>query len=72
MLELNRLEQRRTHQVLVVNNADVEKTRAWTKEVEAGFPVLAQEKYAISKRLSWASCSLGAEERLLAADDRGR
>jgi methylamine dehydrogenase accessory protein MauD len=48
--ELNRLEQRRTHQVLVVNNADIEKTRAWAKEVDAGFPVLAQEKYAISKR----------------------
>src|SRR5262245_46763299 len=31
--ELNRLEQRGTHQVLVVNNADVEKTRAWAKEM---------------------------------------
>jgi methylamine dehydrogenase accessory protein MauD len=48
--ELNRLERRGTHQVLVVNNADAEKTRAWGREVDAHFPVLAQENYALSKR----------------------
>jgi methylamine dehydrogenase accessory protein MauD len=48
--ELNRLEQRGTHQVLVVNNAAPEKTRAWATEVDARFPVLAQENYALSKR----------------------
>jgi methylamine dehydrogenase accessory protein MauD len=48
--ELNRLAQRGGHQVLVVNNADPEKTRAWARDVEACFPVLAQENYAISKR----------------------
>jgi methylamine dehydrogenase accessory protein MauD len=48
--ELNRLAERATHQVLVVNNADLEKTRAWAREAGARFLVLAQEKYAISKR----------------------
>ncbi len=48
--ELNRLERRGTHQVLVVNNAAPEKTSAWAREVDAHFPVLAQENYALSKR----------------------
>jgi methylamine dehydrogenase accessory protein MauD len=48
--ELNRLARRGTHQVLVVNNADPDETRAWASEVDARFPVLAQENYAISKR----------------------
>ncbi len=48
--ELNRLERRGAHQVLVVNNAAPDKTRAWASEVEARFPVLAQEDYALSKR----------------------
>jgi hypothetical protein len=48
--ELNRLEQRGSHQVLVVNNAAPDKTRAWASEVCARFPVLAQENYALSKR----------------------
>jgi peroxiredoxin len=48
--ELNRLEQRGAHQVLVVNNGDADKTRAWAKEVNARFPVLAQENHALSKR----------------------
>jgi methylamine dehydrogenase accessory protein MauD len=48
--ELNRLEQRGTHQVVVVNNAAPDKTRAWASEVNARFPVLAQEQYALSKR----------------------
>ena len=48
--ELNRLEQRGSHQVLVVNNAEAAKTRAWASEVDARFPVLAQENHALSKR----------------------
>jgi methylamine dehydrogenase accessory protein MauD len=48
--ELNRLAQRGPHHVLVVNNADPDKTRAWAMEVDARFPVLAQENYDISKR----------------------
>jgi methylamine dehydrogenase accessory protein MauD len=48
--ELNWVEQRGTHQVLVVNNGDPEKTRLWAQEVDARFPVLAQENHALSKR----------------------
>jgi methylamine dehydrogenase accessory protein MauD len=47
--ELNRLAERGTHQVLVINNADLEQTRAWAREANARVPVLAQEKYAVSK-----------------------
>jgi hypothetical protein len=49
--ELNRVQQRGPHQVLVVNNADIEKTRRWAAEVGACIPVLAQENYALSRRL---------------------
>jgi methylamine dehydrogenase accessory protein MauD len=48
--ELNRLAERGTHQVLVVNNASIDQTRLWAREADARFPVLSQEKYAISKR----------------------
>jgi methylamine dehydrogenase accessory protein MauD len=48
--ELNRVQQRGPYQVLVVNNADIAKTRSWAAEVGARIPVLAQEKYALSKR----------------------
>jgi thiol-disulfide isomerase/thioredoxin len=48
---LNRLAERGTHQVLVVNNAEINKTRVWARDAVALFPVLAQEKYAISKQL---------------------
>jgi peroxiredoxin len=48
--ELNRLEQRGTHQVIAINNADPDKTRAWAQEVDARFPVLAQENHTLSKR----------------------
>jgi methylamine dehydrogenase accessory protein MauD len=48
--ELNRLAERGTHQVLVINNADIDQTRAWAREAGARFPVVAQEKYAVSKR----------------------
>jgi methylamine dehydrogenase accessory protein MauD len=47
--ELNRLERSDT-QVLVVNNGAPEATRKWSAEVDARFPVLAQEKFSISKK----------------------
>jgi len=47
--ELNRL-QGRDVQVLVVNNGDPEATRKWDAEVGARFPVLAQEKFGVSKK----------------------
>jgi peroxiredoxin len=47
--ELNRLERGDT-QVLVVNNGDPELTRKWSTEVSARFPVLAQDKFSISKK----------------------
>jgi methylamine dehydrogenase accessory protein MauD len=47
--ELNRLERGDT-QVLIVNNGDPEATRKWSAEVGARFPVLAQEKFSISKK----------------------
>jgi methylamine dehydrogenase accessory protein MauD len=37
-------------QVLIVNNGDLEATRKWSAEVAARFPVLAQEKFTISKK----------------------
>jgi methylamine dehydrogenase accessory protein MauD len=48
--ELNRLHERGEHQVLVVNNADPDATRQWALETKASFPVLAQEKFSLSKR----------------------
>jgi methylamine dehydrogenase accessory protein MauD len=47
--DLNRLERADT-QVLVVNNGDLEGTRRWSAEVGARFPVLAQDKFTISKK----------------------
>ena len=47
--ELNRLERGET-QVLVVNNGEPEATRKWSAEVGARFPVLAQDKFSISKK----------------------
>jgi methylamine dehydrogenase accessory protein MauD len=48
--ELNRLHDKGEHQVLVVNNGDPESTREWAAETKARFPVLAQEKFSVSKR----------------------
>src|SRR5262249_62331127 len=47
--ELNRLEKSDT-QVVVVNNGDLETTRKWSTEVGARFPILAQDKFSISKK----------------------
>jgi peroxiredoxin len=47
--ELNRLERGDT-QVLVVNNGDPEATRKWSADVRASFPVLAQDKFSVSKK----------------------
>src|SRR5262245_9075615 len=48
--ELNRLHDKGEHQVVVVNNAVPEETRKWAAEVGTRFPVLAQEKFAVSRR----------------------
>ena len=48
--ELNRVQDQGEHQVVVVNNGDAEATRRWSAEVEAHFPVLAQDKFSVSKR----------------------
>ena len=48
--ELNRLHEKSEAQVLVVNNGDPESTREWAVETNARFPVLAQEKFSVSKR----------------------
>ena len=48
--ELNRVHDQGEHQVVVVNNGNVETTRQWAAEVRARFPVLMQEKFALSKR----------------------
>jgi methylamine dehydrogenase accessory protein MauD len=48
--ELNRLHDKGEHQVLVVNNGDSQSTREWAAETKARFPVLAQEKFSVSKR----------------------
>jgi methylamine dehydrogenase accessory protein MauD len=46
--ELNRLGP--AEQVLVVNNGDADATRKWSAEVGARFPVLAQDRFGVSKR----------------------
>ncbi len=48
--ELNRVHDDGEHQVLVVNNGDPETTRKWAAETTARFPVLAQDKFSLSKR----------------------
>src|SRR5262245_6789037 len=48
--ELNRVQDKGEQQVLVVNNGDLESTRKWSADVQARFPVLAQEKLSLSKR----------------------
>jgi methylamine dehydrogenase accessory protein MauD len=47
--ELNRLQSKGEHQVLVVNNGDPDSTREWAANMKARFPVLAQEKFSVSK-----------------------
>lgn len=48
--ELNRVQGKGEHQVLVVNNGTLDETRKWAAEVQAGFPILSQEKFSVSKR----------------------
>jgi methylamine dehydrogenase accessory protein MauD len=48
--ELNRLGKSGEGQVVVVNNGDPEATRKWSEEVGALFPVLAQDRFSVSKR----------------------
>jgi methylamine dehydrogenase accessory protein MauD len=47
--ELNRLKRGDT-QVLIVNNGDPEETRKWSAQVGTRFPVLAQDKFSVSKK----------------------
>jgi methylamine dehydrogenase accessory protein MauD len=48
--ELNRLADGGAIQVVVVTDGDPEATRKWSAEVDARFPVLAQDHFAVSKR----------------------
>jgi methylamine dehydrogenase accessory protein MauD len=48
--ELNRVHDQGEHQVIVVNNGDPEATCKWAAEAGARCLVLAQEKFALSKR----------------------
>jgi methylamine dehydrogenase accessory protein MauD len=48
--EFNRVQEKGEHQVLVVNNGELEETRQWAKEVGARYPVLVQDKFSLSKR----------------------
>ena len=48
--ELNRVQDQGEHQVVVVNNGDPEATRKWAAETGARCLVLAQVKFALSKR----------------------
>jgi methylamine dehydrogenase accessory protein MauD len=47
--ELNRLGSS-VAQVVVINNGDPEATMKWSEELGARFPVLAQERFSVSKR----------------------
>src|SRR5262249_20683442 len=48
--ELNRLHDKGEQAVLVVNNGEPNSTREWAAKTKARFPVLAQEKFSVSKR----------------------
>jgi methylamine dehydrogenase accessory protein MauD len=48
--DLNRLQAAGDVQVLVVNNGELEPTRAWAAQARARFPVAAQEHYSLSRR----------------------
>ena len=48
--ELNRVQTKREHQVLIINNGGIDETHKWATEVSAQFPILAQDKFSVSKR----------------------
>jgi methylamine dehydrogenase accessory protein MauD len=48
--QLNRLGSHGDSEVLVVNNGDADAARKWSAEVGARFPVLAQDRFSVSKR----------------------
>jgi methylamine dehydrogenase accessory protein MauD len=50
MPDLNRLQTAGSVQVLVVNNGELEETRAWAARARACFPVAVQEHYSLSRR----------------------
>jgi methylamine dehydrogenase accessory protein MauD len=49
MPELNRLRSSAI-QVVVINNGEPQATKKWSKEMGARFPVLAQDRFSVSKR----------------------
>jgi methylamine dehydrogenase accessory protein MauD len=48
--ELEKLQAKGEIQVLVVNNGDLPSTRDWATKLGVSFPILAQERYELSKR----------------------
>lgn len=48
--ELNRVQEKRQHQVLVVNSGEPEEAAVMADDVDAQFPVLAQDDWDISKQ----------------------
>jgi methylamine dehydrogenase accessory protein MauD len=48
--ELNRIQALGGIQVLVIHKGDLEASRKWTSDLQARFPVLAQEDWTVSKR----------------------
>jgi peroxiredoxin len=48
--ELNRIQDQGECQVLVVNNGALDETQRWAMEAQVRFPILAQEKFSVSKR----------------------
>jgi methylamine dehydrogenase accessory protein MauD len=48
--ELNKLQRSGEVHVLVVNNGEAEATRQWAGAARAGFPVLVQQQFSVSKR----------------------
>jgi methylamine dehydrogenase accessory protein MauD len=48
--ELRRVHDQGEYQVVVVNNGAPEETRRWAADVGAPFPVLAQERFSLSKQ----------------------
>jgi methylamine dehydrogenase accessory protein MauD len=47
--DLNRLANRGDCRVVVINNGNTEATRMWSEQIGARFPVLAQDRFSVSK-----------------------
>src|SRR5262249_18570502 len=48
--ELTKLHRKGEHQVVLVNNGEPDETRQWALGARVPFPVLVQEKFALSRR----------------------